>query len=202
MIYSDVYQYYFDNGRDDKPQELEFVIERSINNTPAYRSIERVLTQVFTEAHRCFYKQAKVDVTSQHIMHGVLRSLRAGESYEVLARWQRPDFLQLRRDVSWLTLVDRVPDCMDRPSYIDPVDFMRWVCERGIGFQPVGLNLVGTSSQAGSQCHLIPEMLVGPAHGDLHGRNIILLASDTRRKSGAATGRDARTDLFARATPR
>lgn len=155
VIYSDVYQYYFDNGRDDKPQELEFVIERSIsNNTPTYTSVERVLTQVFTEAHRCFYKQAKVDPTAQQIMHGIRRSLRIGESHEVLARWQRPDFQQLRRDAAWLTSVHRVPDCLDRPSYIDPVDFMRWVCEGGTG--------------------RLPEMLIGPAHGDLHGRNIIV----------------------------
>lgn len=172
VIYSDVYQYYFDNGRDDKPQELEFVVQRSINNnTPTYASIERVLTQVFTEAHRCFYKQAKVDLTSQHVMHGVLRSLRVGEPHEVLARWQRLDFLHLRRDAAWLTSVHRVPDSLERPSYIDPVDFMRWVCDREIGLQPVG-----SSSQPGILRHDVrfPEMLIGPAHGDLHGRNIIV----------------------------
>ncbi len=197
VIYSDVYQYYFDNGRDDKPQELEFVIERSINNnTPTYTSIERVLTQVFTEAHRCFYKQAKVDPTSQQIIHCVRRSLRIGESHEVLERWQRSDFLQLRRDAAWLTSVHRVPDCLDRPSYIDPVDFMRWVCDsrpslsEGSESQAIVPNR--SEPHAGEQLNTmnatfaerkatmaerqvtIPEMLIGPAHGDLHGRNIIV----------------------------
>lgn len=182
VIYSDVYQYYFDNGRDDKPQELEFVIERSINsNTPTYTSIERVLTQVFTEAHRCFYKQAKVDLTSRKIMHGVLRSLRVGESDEVLARWQRPDFLQLRRDVSWLTSVHRAPDCLDRPSYIDPVDYMRWVvdgltaeCREPSGDLGNATKVLPDGSRRPAHNARLPEMLIGPAHGDLHGRNIIV----------------------------
>lgn len=192
VIYSDVYQYYFDNGHDDKPQELEFVIQRAIShNTPIYTSIERVLTQVFTEAHRCFYKQAKVDPTSQQTMHGVRRSLRVGEAQEVLSRWQRPDFLHLRRDVSWLTSVHRAPDCLERPSYIDPVDFMRWVLDSRLSLrerserdekplhrsnvqpgdhdQPNAINAVFTDKTA-----TIPEMLIGPAHGDLHGRNIIV----------------------------
>ncbi len=85
VIYSNVYQYYFDNGRDDKPQELEFVVQRSIhNNTPTYTSIERVITQVFTEGHRCFYKYAKVDPSSRRVLHDVLRTLRFGEPDDVL----------------------------------------------------------------------------------------------------------------------
>jgi tetratricopeptide (TPR) repeat protein len=177
VIYSDVYQYYFDNGRDDKPQELEFVVQRAIhNNAPTYTSIERVLTQVFTEAHRCFYKHAKVDTTSQHIVHGVLRSLRVGESHEVLERWQQPDFLQLRRDTSWLTAVHRTPDSIDRPAYIDPVDFMRWVCEPTTRATGVALDDQAKNPRLAPTAHnaRFPEMLVGPAHGDLHGRNIIV----------------------------
>ena len=177
VIYSDVYQYYFDNGRDDKPQELEFVVQRSIqNNTPTYTSIERVLTQVFTEAHRCFYKHAKVDPTSKHVRHGVLRSLRVGEKREVLARWQQPDFMRLRRDTSWLTSVQRTPDSLDRPAYIDPIDFFVSIIEATT--QGSTADSLSQEQSANATPIVVsesfPEMLVGPAHGDLHGRNIIV----------------------------
>ncbi len=94
------------------------------------------------------------------------------------ARWQQPDFLQLRRDTSWLTAVHRTPDCLDRPAYIDPVDYLSWVLERASQIPAEG----EAQAHAGAPHHAvcaepnvtIPEMLVGPAHGDLHGRNIIV----------------------------
>lgn len=177
VIYSDVYQYYFDNGRDDKPQELEFVVQRSIqNNTPTYTSIERVLTQVFTEAHRCFYKHAKVDPTSRYVLHGVLRSLCVGQEQEVLARWRQPDFMRLRRDTSWLTTVQRMPDSLERPAYIDPVDFFNSIVEAATQVEAVDSpsNAYYSDVTPTTASKMLPEMLIGPAHGDLHGRNIIV----------------------------
>ncbi len=130
-----------------------------------------MITQVYTEAHRCFYRHAREATSDEPILHAIRRSLRIGEPDDVLMRWGDPAFIKLRRGADWMTNANRMPDAMKRPEYIDPVDFVRWACERGIGFQPVN-----STPQAGSLCHSgnIPKMLVGPAHGDLHGRNIIV----------------------------
>jgi len=153
IIYPDVYQFYFDNGREDEPQELEAIVEQSIlTNSPTTSSVERVLTQVFTEAHRCFYRDAQEDTSGDQIFKGVTKSLRFGERDPVLDRWRQPEFLQLRRGAVWLTSGRRKPESLSRPEYIDPVDFIDWSI-----FQ-----------------RRFPQMLIGPAHGDLHGRNVIV----------------------------
>ena len=57
VVYPDVYQFYFNDRREDEPSEFEAVVESSIKHSvPSPTSVERVLTQVFTEAHRCFYR--------------------------------------------------------------------------------------------------------------------------------------------------
>jgi hypothetical protein len=153
IVYPDVYQYYFDNGRDDEPKELETIVEQSIlRDSPTAASVERVLTQVFTEAHRCFYRDAREDTTGETVLRAVTRSLRVGESDPVLERWRQPDFLQLRRGAVWLTSGHRKPESLARPEYIDPVDYIDWTIQH----------------------RRFPRMLIGPAHGDLHGRNVIV----------------------------
>jgi len=167
VIYSDVYQYYYDNGRADQPKELESIVSQSIlSNVPTYLSIERVLTQVFTEAYRCFYQNAREDDTLAHAEHALKRSLRIGESGPVFALWKEPEYLQLRRGAAWLTCARRAADSLERPSYVDPVDYIEWTWDRLLACQK-------PETQAGSLCHL-PKMLFGPAHGDLHGRNVIV----------------------------
>jgi hypothetical protein len=153
IIYPDVYQYYDDNGRDDEPKELEVIVEQCIRrNYPSAASVERVLTQVFTEAHRCFYRDAEEDVDGKRTRLGVTKSLRMGDSDPVLDRWRLPEFLQLRRGAVWLTCGSRKPESLNRPDYIDPVDYVDWAIEHG----------------------QFPRMLIGAAHGDLHGRNVIV----------------------------
>lgn len=153
IIYPDVYQYYFNNGRDDEPKELEVIVEQSVlRDTPTAASVERVLTQVFTEAHRCFYRDAQEDMTGEVILTGVTKSLRFGEPDPVLDRWRQLEFLQLRRGAVWLTSGRRKPESLVRPEYVDPVDFIDWAVRH----------------------RHFPRMLTGPAHGDLHGRNVIV----------------------------
>ena len=191
IIYPDVYQYYFDNGRDDEPKELETIVEQSIlRNSPTSTSVERVLTQVFTEAYRCFYRNAQVDATHHHVMNAVTRSLEFHKSPTVLERWQQDEYVKLRRGAAWLTSVNRMPDSVARPEYVDPVDYLKWVLGPGerLGVSPpcAGKNGVGSQlceAPEGLYQQLrpdpvfasrLPEMLVGPAHGDLHGRNVIV----------------------------
>jgi len=201
IIYPDVYQYYFDNGRDDEPKELESIVEQSIlRNSPTFTSVERVLTQVFTEAYRCFYRHAQEDATFQTVLTGVSRSLRIGDADPVFDRWQQPEYLKLRRGAAWLTGVNRMPDSLARPEYIDPVDYLQWVLvgvqasacsdpsdslvetrpEPGGEQQPKGCTPAEDSNPRLAPCvsqgwkQRIPSTLIGPAHGDLHGRNIIV----------------------------
>ena len=160
--YPDVYQYY-DNGRGgDEPKELETLVQNCIAGyPPSAASIERVLTQVFTEAHRCFYRDAHEDTSPERILHAVRRSLRISDSKSepapdeksesVLSIWQHDAHLVLRQAAAWLTSGQRQPDETKRPDYIDPVDYIAWAIDN----------------------NKFPAMLVGPAHGDLHGRNII-----------------------------
>jgi hypothetical protein len=153
IIYPDVYQYYYDNGREDEPHELEAIVDQCIaRNLPTVGSVERILTQVFTEAHRCFYRVALEDVSGQQVYDGITRSLRFGESDPVFDRWKGEEYLKLRRGAAWLTCGRRQPDSNVRPEYIDPVDFLAWAVAN----------------------RAFPKMLVGPAHGDLHGRNVIV----------------------------
>lgn len=153
IIYPDVYQYYFNNGRDDEPKELEVIVEQCVlRDSPTVASVERVLTQVFTEAYRCFYRDAQEDATGNVIHRGVTMSLRMDESDPVLERWRQPEFLQLRRGAVWLTSGHRKPESLARPEYIDPIDYIDWAITH----------------------RRFPRMLTGPAHGDLHGRNVIV----------------------------
>ena len=114
--YPDVYQYYDNGSSGDEPKELETLVKNCIaGSSPSAASIERVLTQVFTEAHRCFYRDAHEDTSPARIQHAVRRSLRIdnpelkpatqppadSESEPVLSIWQHDDHLILRRGAAW-----------------------------------------------------------------------------------------------------
>lgn len=170
IIYPDVYQYYFNNGRDDEPKELESIVESCIRTAyPSVESVDRVLVQVYSEGFRCFYRDAVEDTQKKSILDAILPSLRFHNSDPVLERWNTSEFLSLRRNAAWLADVRRSPGSLDRPDYIDPVDYARWVL--------ASCGLFGNSGQGDRiplSTHSIPSMLIGPAHGDLHGRNIIV----------------------------
>ncbi|HRA87304.1 MAG TPA: NUDIX domain-containing protein [Planctomycetaceae bacterium] len=223
ILYPDVYQFYYNNGRDDEPKELETIVAQSIlRNSPTSSSVERILTQVFTEAHRCLYRYAQEDTTNDHVLRAVTRSLNLHKPITVLERWDEDEFVKLRRGAAWLTCGKRQPDSPDRPEYIDPVDYLRWVLrtvhpslrQRDVSANSISRNASGSGlkqqerqpEQPGASArrlinttpaapaapaaktehepadgaaglqysNCIPKMLIGPAHGDLHGRNIIV----------------------------
>jgi tetratricopeptide (TPR) repeat protein len=152
IIYPDLYQYYLNDGREDEPKELEAIVEQSMLwNSPSSSSVERVLTQVFTEANRCLYRDAQEYSCGELIFKAISKPLRYGVTNSVLDRWRQQEFLQLRRDAVWLTCGHRKPESLARPEYVDPVDFVEWAILQ----------------------KRFPRMLIGPAHGDLHGRNVL-----------------------------
>lgn len=156
IVYPDVYQYYFSDGRDAEPKELEIAVERCLKrNSPTADSVERVLIQVYSEAYRCFYRHAQEDPSQHHIRTAFHRALEVDKPVRVVDRWNAGELLQLRQTAAWLTGVKRMPDATVRPDYIDPLDYLQWALN-----EPFAERL--------------PSMLIGPAHGDLHGRNIIV----------------------------
>ena len=195
IVYPDVYQFYLNDSdlrNEVGPNDLEAIVKLSIEcNHPTSASVERVLTQVFTEAHRCFYRDSREATTDDPILYAIQRSLRIGETDDVLKRWGEPEFIKLRRGADWMTSVNRMPDALTRPEYIDPVDFLRWVVHSRPLLREGSVNAGNESSMPSSAIPIpsnrhegdnssfaerwatIPKMLVGPAHGDLHGRNII-----------------------------
>lgn len=154
VIYPDVYQYYLNEKRsEEQPQDLETVVNLSIIfGVPTATSVERVLTQIYTEADRCFYRDAIEDMTAEHVRHRLAEALLTKDGRPVQDCWQVDAFQSLRQTVAWLTCGHRQPDSLVRPEYIDPVDYLDWVVRQ----------------------HRYPPMLVGPSHGDLHGRNAIV----------------------------
>ena len=166
VIYPDAFQFFFNHGT-DAPMELESAFAKSIKHRdPSSDSIQRVMTQVFTEAHRCFYQFASdcffvedesseslsqqwADVGSQ-----IEYALRIGneDKVPVFEIWDSTDFQSLRRNAAWLTGSGRKPESLTRPAYVDPVDYLKWALRK----------------------NAIPPMTLGPSHGDLHGRNIIV----------------------------
>lgn len=153
VVYPDVYQYYFDNGQETEPSEFEDVVKGSVQlGVPSADSIERVLTQVYSEAHRCFYHNAVEQNNSSAIRNGLHAALHPDNKLPVFELWRQDEYSKLRRGAAWLTCGDRKPEATKRPAYIDPVDYLAWAFEQ----------------------NALPPMLVGPAHGDLHARNIIV----------------------------
>jgi 8-oxo-dGTP pyrophosphatase MutT (NUDIX family)/tetratricopeptide (TPR) repeat protein len=153
VVYPDVYQFYFDNGREHEPSELEGIVKSAISHgVPSAPSVERVLTQLYSEAHRCFYHNATAQDGAECVKAGLQAALHPKTGPGVLELWRTSPYQRLRRGAAWLTCGSRQPQALERPPYIDPVDYLQWAM---------------TTQQ-------VPPMLVGPAHGDLHARNIIV----------------------------
>ncbi len=85
-----------------------------------------------------------------------LSGRKRGERVNALDIWRTDaDRLALRRDALWLFCGRDRPDADHRSAparYLDPVELVAWALDAG----------------------RLPETRVGRAHGDLHGRNILL----------------------------
>ncbi len=80
------------------------------------------------------------------------RHLREDQDNAVLKQWQHHDYQTLRCHAAWLSQPGDMSQSSNRPRYIDPVDYLMWAV----------------------RTETYPRMVMGPAHGDLHGRNVIV----------------------------
>jgi tetratricopeptide (TPR) repeat protein len=133
--------------------------------TASMASIERVVIEIFSELNEWFYSSATYD------------NRKAGEFYatkfaRVKHLWDADPLASpldpgsyravLRADAVWLLSGRDLPETPERPRYLDPFDY---ICH-----ELPGLNEVA----AGGVFPGIPQTLVGPTHGDLHGENILI----------------------------
>ena len=153
VIYEDAYNLFgADGDSHQRPESLETVVHKMIDvGKPDPASVERVICQIFGELHTQFYRAAETDTTRAAAFFK--RKLApVGDSWS-----SDPARLELRRDAIWVCCpgqpisLDEAWRCHDF-RYLDAADFVGWSLK----------------------CGKIPPMLVGPSHGDVHGRNILI----------------------------
>lgn len=156
VVYQDATQWYGLTRKDEGEQvaTLEWAVNEAIFSAGKVRldSVQRVIRQVFRELQQWFYSLANADVEAAGNFYG--KKLRLPDcSATGVNRWKEdPDLWELRRDVVWLLCGHHPPDSPTLPEYVDPYDYVLWALEQ----------------------KYVPPTLVGPSHGDLHGRNIIV----------------------------
>lgn len=152
-VYQDASQWYgMLTPQEEEVATLDWAIVRSVLGSDiSLDSVDRVLRQVLRELGRCFYTAATVDGDEPARFYR--RKLKLpDEPGQAIHRWRTGRLWELRRDVVWLLCGQHAPDCPTPPEYHDPYDFIRWALAR----------------------QRVPATLVGPAHGDLHPRNVIV----------------------------
>jgi hypothetical protein len=171
VVYQDAYTLFGPDPETSQPKSLEDVADWAVmDNRPTPSSVERAVAHIYTDLGLWFYPEARSDhpaATAFYRRHlGMDPDTRPEK--RVLELWADPaarpvpcelydpnSRAQLRRHTVWVLCgADRPnadPLCAP-PRYIDPIEFVEW------SLAPERL----------------PDTLVGPAHGDLHGRNIML----------------------------
>jgi hypothetical protein len=154
VVYQDAYSLFGDG-----PQLLEDAVTWSVTDRkPDPSSVERALYQIFTDLNRWCYRHAVEDRSGAALefyrqrLERAIDSWAANSDMPVVERRDAESRWRIRRDAAWLLRGGDPPDPSERMSYLDAVDFVRWAMQTG--------NIPGT--------------LVGKAHGDLHGRNVLV----------------------------
>lgn len=147
IIYEDAYKLFGSAEETQGPQTLETVAFWAIHDgKPDPRSVERVIRQIYTDLYRWFYRSPSPDAATALAFYR--RRLRRGLPKWDTERWR----LDLRRDLIWLLCGRDVPDAFRDVNYLDPCEYIAWALHH----------------------RRFPQTLVGRAHGDLHGRNILV----------------------------
>lgn len=150
IIYENAWKFY----RDDTEGEacsLVQAVERSVKtNEPEPPSIERVIRQVYDDLKRCFHFLGNADSRKAACFYQRRLNKKAWQ------RWQDEAWRErLRRNLIWLCCGRDAPDADQPAAYLDPCDYVHWALK--------------TKRAKG-----LPESLVGPAHGNLDGRNVLV----------------------------
>ena len=155
-VYEDAYSLFGTTDPDtESPKPLELAAKWAIHDSsPDIRSVESCLVQIISELNRCLYQGAS-DRNPDRVAEFYTGELQQGGSQSAWERWQEKGgkYFDLRRDALWLTTAREKPDSPSLPGYLDPFDYLNWAFKQ----------------------HRIPSTLVGRAHGDLHGRNILVV---------------------------
>ena len=168
VLYRDAYILFGLDREQNRPETLERAAEWAVRgNRLDPLSIERAVAHIFTDLGRWFFPGATPDrsLARRFYQERLRIEKRTDDPAEktpvdpVLPLW-RSDATrcQLRRDAVWLFCGCDKPDAdpVQQPArYLDPVDFVAWMMDPANGQH-------------------LPETLVGRAHGDLHGRNILV----------------------------
>jgi hypothetical protein len=154
VVYQDATQWYGLLAPNEQVATLETAVHENVfRHTLTRESVERVFTQVYRELGRWFYRSASLQDPAD-FYRGKLKL--PDEARRAVHRWRNEDLWTLRRDAVWLLCGHRASDSQDPPEYVDPYDYMLWALET----------------------NAVPESLVGLAHGDLHGRNVLVGVCD------------------------
>ena len=160
VLYRDAYNLFGPDRSKSQPKMLERVVEMAVSGcSPDPLSVERVIAQIYTDLGRWFFPGAVED--AKKALKFYRDELHWDDTKEtpVLTRWREdPDCQNLRRDSVWVICGGDKPDAdphSEPACYLDPVDFVAWVLAIDDGSR-------------------LPRTLVGRAHGDLHGRNVLV----------------------------
>lgn len=117
------------------------------DGSPSAESLANVLTELFARVGHLLY-QASRPVDARAILEERIQ--------QNFCRWEQPG------DPNAVRRIVNVALC-NEPEFHDPVDFLRFVCAE---------LQAGTEARPASA--LVPQILRGSAHGDLHGRNVLV----------------------------
>jgi tetratricopeptide (TPR) repeat protein len=119
---------------------------------PRYDSVESAVATLFTDLKGCLYFDARVDRIGVRTRPFYKKKIGGAASW-----WPPEDKAPGPRTVAgWVFGADIDPDAFHPASqlrYVDPIDYVLWAIENG----------------------KLPEASIGRAHGDLHGRNVIVM---------------------------
>ncbi|MBC8290551.1 MAG: hypothetical protein H8E37_09560, partial [Planctomycetes bacterium] len=154
VVYEDAYRILGTDPDAESPRWLETAVNWAIRDSkPDVLSVESVLTQVFGELDRCLYAGARSGTErAAEFYRTALKKAGRQTEMSALECWQFDTHLNRRRDALWLITSRDEPIKPQPRRYLDPVDFLTWALENG----------------------RVPETLAGRAHGDLHGRNVLV----------------------------
>ena len=169
VVYQDANQFVVEGTDRSSLHTLEhLLVQHVLEDDICSDSLHWLISRLFVELNRCLYEFSTIDpqVRQEKSKASTFfsRELRIDDARNrpsVAQIWEQKHF-DLRRHALAFATANRMPDNVERPKYIDPVDFV----------------------MACIQQQTLPAMTVGPSHGDLHGRNV--LAGVLRRRASDA----------------
>jgi tetratricopeptide (TPR) repeat protein len=153
----------------DEAVSLEDAVVRAVRfDSPAVESVIGAVDHLLGQLRRVLYDRARAEPPAGPavLLNPVRRDgNRRLPLADVLARW---DDSRLALD----TRMQATAASSVRPDgFIDPVDYFRYLGERQVAHAAAG---------GGPADRVVPAVVRGPAHGDLHGRNVLVGANADR----------------------